>query len=310
MKPPISVIFLTTLIGAGQGLFLALYVGEIYSLLGIVERNPEQMLWVGIVLVIALMALGLFASFFHLGRPMRAWRAIYKWRTSWLSREVIVLLLFIVAVLAWGVFIVSNAVIFKSETVFLELVIGMVAVVLALLLYLCTAMIYVAVKCIQEWHTPFTVFNYFFSGLASGFFLTTALASYFQSGMTSVYTSYSLTFVLLAFVSRMLSTYRNSQIKQKHKIQVIPVLENLNVRRVDRGNQKVTSQLLYQHNSRLVAWIERIFPVLAFVLPGLIFFGYQNNTMMLVIACVIQYIGLITERWLFFVQTSHPQNAY
>ena len=31
------------------------------------------------------------AAFLHLGHPMRAWRAIAIWRTSWLSREVIVL---------------------------------------------------------------------------------------------------------------------------------------------------------------------------------------------------------------------------
>ena len=32
MHPAFSVIFLTTLIGAGQGLFLALYTGQIYAL--------------------------------------------------------------------------------------------------------------------------------------------------------------------------------------------------------------------------------------------------------------------------------------
>ena len=31
MRPAISIIFLTTLIGAGQGLFLALYTGQLYS---------------------------------------------------------------------------------------------------------------------------------------------------------------------------------------------------------------------------------------------------------------------------------------
>ena len=31
MHPAFSVIFLTTLIGVGQGLFLALYTGQLYS---------------------------------------------------------------------------------------------------------------------------------------------------------------------------------------------------------------------------------------------------------------------------------------
>ena len=39
--------------------------------------------------------IGLGASFLHLGRPERAWRAAAMWRSSWLSREVIVLPAFI-----------------------------------------------------------------------------------------------------------------------------------------------------------------------------------------------------------------------
>ncbi|MDT8342641.1 MAG: DmsC/YnfH family molybdoenzyme membrane anchor subunit, partial [Longimicrobiales bacterium] len=36
------------------------------------------------------------ASTFHLGRPLRAWRAVLGWRTSWLSREVVLFNLFAV----------------------------------------------------------------------------------------------------------------------------------------------------------------------------------------------------------------------
>lgn len=36
MHPALSVIFLTTLIGAGQGLFLALYTGQLYSVVEVV----------------------------------------------------------------------------------------------------------------------------------------------------------------------------------------------------------------------------------------------------------------------------------
>jgi Fe-S-cluster-containing dehydrogenase component/DMSO reductase anchor subunit len=35
-------------------------------------------------------ALGLFASVFHLGQPLRAWRIFLGWRKSWLSREALV----------------------------------------------------------------------------------------------------------------------------------------------------------------------------------------------------------------------------
>ena len=43
------------------------------------------------LIALLLTGAGLIASFFHLGRPERAWRTIAQWRTSWLAREVIVL---------------------------------------------------------------------------------------------------------------------------------------------------------------------------------------------------------------------------
>jgi DMSO reductase anchor subunit len=48
-----------------------------------------------------LLVAGLAASFMHLGRKTRAWRAVLMWRTSWMSREVIVLPGFIALVALW-----------------------------------------------------------------------------------------------------------------------------------------------------------------------------------------------------------------
>ena len=95
MRPAFSVVFLTTLIGAGQGLFLALYMAEGGAALGWIEEVPASRFFVtGAIVSLTLAALGLVASFFHLGRPERAWRSAAMWRTSWLSREVIALPLF------------------------------------------------------------------------------------------------------------------------------------------------------------------------------------------------------------------------
>ena len=55
------------------------------------------------------MAAARVASTFHLGRPARAWRAVLMWRTSWLSREVIVLPAFIGLVGAWAVAALAGA---------------------------------------------------------------------------------------------------------------------------------------------------------------------------------------------------------
>src|SRR3989338_3341985 len=91
MKPAFSVIFLTTLIGAGQGLFLALFTHQSYALFGLLPLQSDTFYGYGSVLALLFLTGGLIASFFHLGHPERAWRSATQWRTSWLSREVIVL---------------------------------------------------------------------------------------------------------------------------------------------------------------------------------------------------------------------------
>ena len=97
MHPAFSVLFLTTLIGVGQGLFLALYTAEVYAVLELLPKPPEYFYWIGSLIALAFLVAGLIASFFHLGHPERAWRSAARWRTSWLSREVIVLPLVIAA---------------------------------------------------------------------------------------------------------------------------------------------------------------------------------------------------------------------
>ena len=58
-----------------------------------------------------------------------------------------------------------------------------------------------------------------------------------------------------------------------------------------------------------VKWIFllTVFPVpAALVLTGL--YGEQHG--LFFIAFVVQYSGLIAERWFFFAQARHPQNLY
>lgn len=92
MHPAFSVIFLTTLIGVGQGVFLALFTGQSYSAVELLPlQDSSKFYGNGAIIALVFLIGGLIASFFHLGRPERAWRAATQWRTSWLSREVIVL---------------------------------------------------------------------------------------------------------------------------------------------------------------------------------------------------------------------------
>jgi DMSO reductase anchor subunit len=55
-----------------------------------------------------------------------------------------------------------------------------------------------------------------------------------------------------------------------------------------------------------------VFLVLVFALPLLLLAGGLSSSLsgLLPAAFLVQYIGLLAERWFFFAQANHPQNLY
>ncbi|SEA92328.1 DMSO reductase anchor subunit [Thiothrix caldifontis] len=321
MHPAFSVIFLTTLIGAGQGLFLALYTGQVYNTFGVVgDAMPQQALYIaGTVIVTVLMALGLFASFFHLGRPERAWRAATMWRTSWLAREVIVLPAFAGTAFIWGAlhYLGIDPVIFTTGTVEvkLTLLVGLVAGVLAFLLYVCTGMIYAAVKFIQEWATPLTIVNYTLLGLASGFSLAAALSAHYCSTLVDAYALWALVFTLVGFVSRMFALRRNGRLKRKSTACTAIGVRHPKITQISQGamgGSFNTREFFHHKSPQFLQTVKVFFLIAVFIVPvTLVVIGWSNQfAVVLLAAALIQYVGLLAERWFFFAQANHPQNLY
>ncbi|MFT5506422.1 MAG: DMSO reductase anchor subunit, partial [Gammaproteobacteria bacterium] len=182
MKPAFSVIFLTTLIGAGQGLFLAYFCVEVLQFLNIIEIESIKGASVASAGSLILLIAGFIESFFHLGHPERAWRAAAMWRTSWLSREVIVLPVVMLLITIYTVLkhIDNPTILFllaDDRAISLSIVIGFLACIFIIVLYICTAMIYACLKFLRQWHSPLTVINFLLMGLASGCTLATLIAS-------------------------------------------------------------------------------------------------------------------------------------
>ena len=224
MHPAFSVIFLTTLIGVGQGLFLALYTGQLYSVIKVLPVQESATFYgLGSLISLVFLVAGLFASLFHLGHPERAWRSAARWRTSWLSREVVVLPAFIGMTALYGLihFLNLNPVLFTFRDTFavdLSLLVGAVNTALAFTLFLCTGMIYACIKFLQEWATPLTVVNYTLLGSASGFSLATAFAASQGSQLTDFYAGWSIVLTIAGLVTRISSLIRNKRIKHKSSI--------------------------------------------------------------------------------------------
>ncbi|HEU0187795.1 MAG TPA: DmsC/YnfH family molybdoenzyme membrane anchor subunit, partial [Gallionellaceae bacterium] len=221
MNPAFSVIFLTTLIGVGQGLFLALYTGQVYSFFDLIpDQDSRSFYAMGSLTSLVFLASGLGASFFHLGHPERAWRSAAKWRTSWLSREVIVLPAFMGTVFLFGVahWFDIHAPLMElpgSHHVEATLILGAIGTVLCIALFISTGMIYACLRFLQEWHTPLTVFNFILLGGASGFLLASVFSAFTAPTLTAFYAGWTIVLTVLALINRSASLWRNRRIKHK-----------------------------------------------------------------------------------------------
>jgi len=321
MRPAISIIFLTTLIGAGQGLFLALYTGQLYSTFNVLPvQDPLGFYALGSLFALGLLGLGLFSSFFHLGRPERAWRAASQWRTSWMSREVIVLPAFMASVAAWGLLHYSgwNLSLFVIRDTFnvdLALVTGAVATVLCFALFLCTGMIYACMKMLQEWATPLTVVNYTLFGCASGFMLATVFAARQVSVQTEFFGGWAIVLTVLVLITRAMSLFRNERIRPKSTIQTAIGIRHAHIQQKAQGAMTGsfnTHEYFHNASKRKYKNIKWAFLLLVFPVPLLLVFtGLATDTWGFYLAAfLVQYLGLFMERWFFFAQANHPQNLY
>jgi DMSO reductase anchor subunit len=321
MHPAFSVIFLTTLIGAGQGLFLALYTSELYSAFNVLPaQNSQHFYGLGCLIALVFLIAGLVSSVFHLGRPERAWRSAAMWRTSWLSREVIVLPAFIGTTAIYGLvhYFDLNPVLFSISGTFnvdASLLIGAVDTALAFLLFMCTGMIYACIKFLQEWASPLTVINYTLLGTASGFTLATLFAAAIHSDLVSFYASWAIIITLMAFVSRSISLIRNTHIKYKSTLATAIGIRHSKIQQKSRGfmaGSFNTREYFHGASVLFMKSIKWVFIVLVFALPLLLLALGLNQASITVflLAFVSQYIGLLAERWFFFAQANHPQNLY
>lgn len=316
MKPAFSVIFLTTLIGAGQGLFLALFTHQSYAWLGQLSMQSAEFYGYGSVIVVLLLAGGLLASFFHLGRPERAWRAASQWRTSWLSREVIALPAFMGAVFLYGAAQLGGVnpvlVSFPSGlSIDLTIALGIAGTLLAFALFVCTAMIYACLRFLREWHSPLTVLNYILLGSSSGFILAAAYAAIMAPSETGFFAGWALIITTLALVSRVASLIRNARIKPTSTMQTAIGVKHPKITQRNygaMGGSFNTREFFHGKSEAFMRMIKPAFLLLVFAVPLLTLMS--DAPALLALTFMVQYVGLLAERWFFFAQANHPQNLY
>ncbi len=302
MNPAFSVVLFTTIAGAAQGLVVALALA---TLIG----TPMASAFTARSLVIAgvMLGIGLIASFGHLGRKERAWRAVLMWRTSWLSRECIVLPAFIAWIVLWWL---------TLDRAELRAFVPFVALLLAAVLWLCTAMIYACLRFIEEWAQPLTLVNFVLIGLSSGFVLASALAaSAGENELLRWSGPAALLFTVAAWSTRMLSLQRNAALKHRSTLQSATGIRSPQLVQKSMGMSAGafnTREFFHGRTLALLKNVRRVFLLGGFMLPALIALGVLLGAPVQLwwLAVLSQAVGLLAERWFFFAQAKHPQNLY
>ena len=320
MKPAFSVIFLTTLVGAGQGLFLALYTQQSYALFGLLPLQSSAFYGYGSLLALVFLGLGLVASFFHLGHPERGWRAAAQWRTSWLSREVIVLPAFIGIVFIYGT---EHLLGWKPRLltlpsglpIDLSIITGGIATLLAFALFICTGMIYACLKFLREWYSPLTVINYILLGGSSGFVLAALYAAAIEPPQAGFFAGWAFIITLFALAGRGASLWRNARLRPKSTLQTAIGVKHPRIVQKTQGSMGGsfnTREFFHGKSKSFLSMIKPAFLVLAFAVPLLLLLIDLSHPKLGVLsaAFLMQYAGLLAERWYFFAEANHPQNLY
>jgi DMSO reductase anchor subunit len=302
MNPAFSVVLFTTIAGAAQGLVVALALAA----LGGIPTTPTFTAR-GLVIAGVMLVIGLVASFGHLGRKERAWRAVLMWRTSWLSRECIVLPACIGWLALWWWMLQHGPV---------GVILPLVALALAAVLWLCTAMIYACLRFIEEWAQPLTLVNFVLIGLSSGFVLASALAASAGEGELLRFSGpAALVFTVAAWLARWLSLRRNAALKHRSSLQSATGIRSPHLVQKAMGMSAGafnTREFFHGRTLALLKNVRSVFLLGGFMLPALLALALLLGAPAALwwLAVLSQAIGLLAERWFFFAQANHPQNLY
>jgi DMSO reductase anchor subunit len=308
MHPAFSVVFFTTATGAGYGLLALLGVFGGFQII-----PPDFWLgFIGMGLALGLIVAGLLSSTGHLGRPERAWRAFSQWRSSWLSREgVSSVITFIPA----GLFGIGW--VFLGRTGGWVATAGLLAAIGAIVTVCTTGMIYASLKPIAQWHSRYTLPAYLIFAAMTGSVLLNALLQGFGIGSMAVL-ALSLLATLAGWGWKLATWQYNDRLEIPTTANTATGLAGGTVRSLEWPHTE-ENYLLKEMGFRIArkhgAKLRRIAQALAFAAPAVLlavafFLPWPLRTIASVLAALLQFTGMLVERWLFFAEAKHTVTLY
>lgn len=316
MHPAFSVIFFTTLSGAGYGLLVWTGLAALFD----AHRAPS--LLAGVVLGLVLSTVGLLSSLAHLGKPARAWRAFSQWRTSWLSREGVMAVTTCVPAVLLGVVLLGAAVAAHPVTpaphVVATRVIASIALIgCGLATVYCTAMIYASLTPIPAWRHRAVVPLYLLFALLTGGLLCAALLAWNGSVGNGVAMAGIAAIIVIAVVKHRYWHDIDTTALPMTRADAVG-LPGRSVSVFERPHTEanyLTREMGFvvarKHSRRL----RQIAVVLFAVLPALLLlpvwlFVHVDASPWLLAAALSATAGAFVERWLFFAEARHMVTLY
>lgn len=311
MHPAMSIIFFTTLSGAGFGAIAAAALTSRYV--------GETGFWTAALIGFVMATVGLLSSVAHLKSPSRARFALSQWRTSWLSREGVL------AILTMGLAFVGMVLIAtgmewpfgRNEiSAWMDYPYAMAAAFVMLGLCLstvrATGMIYQSIGAVPAWsRQPTSLMFILFAATAGSMIVLAASGSASNMGYgVSLFFLFTLWYFKITIWGR---------IDNEDPVATVSSATGLgedDVRLFERPH--VTENWLTKEMgfrvARRHAMKFRIFAVLLGGLLPALFLAMALAGMAPHAVCwfalLIHLIGVLVERWLFFAEAKHVQSLY
>jgi sulfite dehydrogenase (quinone) subunit SoeC len=306
MHPAFSVILFTTLSGGGYAL-LALM--GLLGPLGFLPVTPNLGL-MGLGTGLVAVGLGLVSSVFHLGRPERAWRAFSQWRSSWLSREgVLSLATFAPALVFAAGWLLAGRAWFWA---------GFALAICALATILTTAMIYASLKPIRRWRHPLTLPGYLLLGAASGavwLALILRLAGNASGPVEALAAglAFAAGFVKYCYWR---GIDRETKVSSAESATGLGAIGKVGLLSSPHSEENyLLKEMGYSVARKHAEPLRRISLIMIVLLPVALigaanFLAGVLAAIALIAAVLVNFLGTVTERWLFFAEARHTVILY
>jgi Fe-S-cluster-containing dehydrogenase component/DMSO reductase anchor subunit len=290
---PLAILLVATQVSVGMIAVERIMSALVYLTGGTVSEAVVR--W-NATLALIIAGIGMNLAPLHLGQPLRAWRVFLGLKTSWLSREAVVLgkyvgilgvavsLLWMPVVADWVPEFISNLIPgwAGSVTLALAIPVGMIG------LY-CSAMIYIATRR-QLWQSPRTLIRFFGTTAVSGMAFTAAV---YAAGGNNIVACLIALLATAGLIAKLMFEYRIL-------VQAGPApVENDELARFDERSKslvkdKLWSLLQARAGTGIVGGLA--------LLAGGILAPFASTTGCLVLAtgAVLISVGELGERLLYF----------